>query len=262
MIGYIAAALIGISLGLIGGGGSILTMPVLVYLFGISPVIATSYSLFVVGATSAIGSLLHWRKENVSISTALYFGISSIVTVVLIRKFLVPQIPETLGHLGSLSITSSLVTMILFALLMLFASYSMIKGDTITRSGDVKRPNITLQLLLYGVGIGIVTGILGAGGGFLLIPTLVLMLKLPMKKAVGTSLLIITMNSLLGFLGDIGNTPVKWDILLAITAIASAGMLIGVTLSHKIDGHKLKKGFGWFVLFMGLFILFKELVLR
>jgi uncharacterized membrane protein YfcA len=254
--GYIASLFIGISLGLIGGGGSILTVPVLVYLFGISPILATSYSLFVVGSTSLIGSFNSWRKGLVDFKTALLFGISSILTVFVIRKLIIPIIPEDI-IIGSIHLKFSTLTMILFGILMLAASFSMMANKVAEHRPHHKKN--TGILILYGTGIGLVTGFLGAGGGFLLIPALVLLLHLPMKKAIGTSLLIIALNSLTGFAGDIGNHKTDWFFLLTISAIAIAGIFLGGLFSKKIDGEKLKKAFGWFVLLMGIYIIIKEM---
>ena len=263
ILGYLAAVLIGISLGLIGGGGSILTVPVLVYLFRVDAVLATSYSLFVVGATSLVGAYKNYRKGFVDIKTALIFGSASITTVLLTRRFLIPLIPSIIWTDGSIIITRSLVTMVLFAALMLMASVSMIKGNkSATESTPENKGSVLPSLLSYGIAIGLVTGLLGAGGGFLLIPALVLLLKMPMKNAVGTSLFIIALNSLIGFLGDIGQVNINWAFLLTITAIAVAGILAGTWMSKKIPGEKLKTGFGWFVLIMAVYILIKELFLK
>jgi uncharacterized membrane protein YfcA len=269
VMGYIAALFIGISLGLIGGGGSILTVPVLVYLFGINPVLSTSYSLFVVGSTSLVGAFNNYLKGLVRIKTALLFGISSITTVFVTRKFLIPLIPENIVTIGGFNITWPIITMVLFAILMVIASLSMIKSskqraDEIPKTGNenviVAREKINLpKLLMYGVAIGIATGLLGAGGGFLLIPTLVLLVKLPMKEAVGTSLFIIALNSLIGFTGDLGHFTMNWFFLIKISGIAIAGTYAGGLIAKKISGDKLKKGFGWFVLIMGIYILTKEI---
>lgn len=264
VLGYVLAALVGISLGLIGGGGSILTVPILVYVLGVNPLLATSYSLFIVGTTSLVGAFNNYRKGFVQIKTALLFGISSIATVFLTRKFIIPAIPKHIFSIGSFELTENILTMVLFALLMLAASISMIKNGNkkeIENSADViivKKINLP-KLLLYGIAIGFATGLLGAGGGFLLIPTLVLLVGLPMKEAVGTSLLIIALNSLIGFTGDLGHFTMDWKFLIIITLIAVAGIFVGGFLSKKIDGNKLKKAFGWFVLVMGIYILIKEI---
>ncbi len=263
-MGYIAALFIGISLGLIGGGGSILTVPVLVYLFGLSPIIATSYSLFIVGSTSLVGAYNNYRKGLVHLKTALLFGLSSITTVFITRRFILPAIPPSFGYLGQIEITKGLVTMILFAILMVAASIAMIRGKEPSQAATLIAPGEKFlgKLLIYGIGIGIITGLLGAGGGFLLIPTLVLIVKLPMKTAIGTSLLIIALNSLIGFTGDLGHIFIDWKFLLTMTAIAILGIIIGGMLNKRIAGSKLKKGFGWFVLVMGIYIIAKETILK
>lgn len=263
IMGYIAAALIGISLGLIGGGGSILTVPVLVYLFGIHPALATSYSLFVVGTTSFVGAANNYHKGWISIKIALLFGVSSVLTVFLTRKYVIPRIPEHITSLWGMDITESLLTMVLFALLMVIASISMIRSRKGRQAAQASRKaEGAVRLFLYGVGIGIVTGLLGAGGGFLLIPTLVLLVGLPMKKAIGTSLMIIAMNSLVGFVGDAGHFSINWPFLLIITTIAVGGIFTGSILGKKIPGEKLKKSFGWFVLVIGLYIIIREIFLQ
>ncbi|WP_132053163.1 sulfite exporter TauE/SafE family protein [Pseudocnuella soli] len=261
-IGYIASLLIGISLGLIGGGGSILTVPVMVYLFGLHPLLATSYSLFIVGTTSLVGAFTQYRKGLVNLKAALFFGAASVLTVFLTRRFLVPAIPHDILTIGNYTLSSSVLTMVLFALLMLVASIGMIREkNNATEAPECPECIRLSKLLGYGVVIGLITGLLGAGGGFLLIPALVFLLRLPMKKAVGTSLLIIALNSLIGFAGDLGQFSIDWWFLLKIALIAIAGIFIGGALSVKIPGGKLKKGFGWFVLVMGIYIILKETIL-
>ena len=262
-IGYFASILIGVALGLIGGGGSILTVPVLVYLFGVSPLLSTSYSLFIVGSTSLVGAVNNYKQGFVNVKIALLFGLTSITTVFLTRKFIIPNIPQEVAKIGSFIITESMLMMILFATLMVIAATAMIKN---TKSIDEKNPVKTkldiIKLLVYGIAIGIITGFLGAGGGFLLIPTLVILLGLSMKEAVGTSLLIIALNSLFGFTADLGHFEIDWYFLLSITAIALVGLVIGSQIGKKIESIKLKKGFGYFVLIMGIFIIIKEVFLN
>lgn len=264
LLGYFLAALVGISLGLIGGGGSILTVPILVYIIGVNPILATSYSLFIVGSTSLVGAFNNYRKGFVQLKTALLFGISSISTVFIARKFIVPAIPKEIVRVGNFVLTEAALTMLLFALLMLAASIAMIKNGNKKEVSNTNSPAIRKKinlpkLLIYGIAIGLATGLLGAGGGFLLIPTLVLLVGLPMKEAVGTSLLIIALNSLIGFTGDLGHFIMDWLFLGKITVIAIAGIFIGGFLSKKVDGAKLKKAFGWFVLAMGIYIIVKEI---
>lgn len=260
--GYFASTLIGISLGLIGGGGSILTVPVLVYLFGIDAVIATTYSLFVVGTTSVAGSVSYFKKGLVDLKTALVFGIPSIASVFITRTYIVPSIPNHIATIGSFSLTKSILLMLLFAILMLLASYSMIKkGKNITRElRQEKQFNYPL-IIIEGFLVGMLTGFIGAGGGFLIIPALVNLLKMPMKTAIGTSLVIISINSLMGFLFSLSRYSIQWPFLLSITAIAVVGIIIGSYISTKIDGKKLKPAFGWFVLAMGVYIILKETIL-
>jgi uncharacterized membrane protein YfcA len=260
IIGYIASLVIGISLGLIGGGGSILTVPVLVYLFGVEPVLATSYSLFIVGLSSLVGVIPKYKQGLVNLKTALIFGIPAIAAVFATRKFIVPVIPKQVFTLGDFVITKSILMMVLFAILMVFASISMIrdkKKKEVSENGTQKF-NYPI-ILLEGAVVGVLTGLVGAGGGFLIIPALVLLSNLPMKQAVGTSLLIIAAKSLIGFTGDVSQYTMDWKLLLTVSAIAVAGIFIGDALSKKIDGNKLKKGFGWFVLVMGVYIIVKEL---
>lgn len=262
IIGYIASLVIGISLGLIGGGGSILTVPVLVYLFGVNPVLATAYSLFIVGASSLVGAFPKYKQGLVNLKTAVIFGIPAIAAVFATRKFIVPAIPNEIFTIGNFLVTKSILMMILFAVLMVFASISMIRGKKKTDGDELveeQKFNYPM-ILLEGAVVGILTGLVGAGGGFLIIPALVLFSKLPMKQAVGTSLLIIAAKSLIGFTGDLSNYTMDWKLLLTITGLAIMGIFIGDALSKKIDGNKLKKGFGWFVLIMGIYIIIKELL--
>ncbi|WAC42446.1 sulfite exporter TauE/SafE family protein [Pedobacter sp. SL55] len=258
--GYLASILIGISLGLIGGGGSILTVPVLVYLFAVDTVLATTYSLFVVGSTSLAGSFSYFKKRLIDLNTAIYFGLPSIVTVFLTRHFLLPAIPENVIQVENFLLTKSILLMVFFAVLMLFAAYSMIKKDT---KNNTTLPQTTaLSIIIQGSAVGIVTGLIGAGGGFLIIPALVNLLRLPIKTAIGTSLLIIAVNSLAGFIFSISQSQIQWSFLLTITFIAIIGIFIGSYLSTKIEGKNLKPAFGWFVLVMGVYILMKETILK
>jgi uncharacterized protein len=261
IIGYLASILMGLSLGLIGGGGSILTVPILVYLFDVDPVLSTTYSLFVVGLTSAIGSVSHFKKGNVNLKTAIIFGIPSIAAVYSVRKFVMPIIPDSLFMVGSFEVTKSIGVLILFAVLMLLASYSMIrKPKKIKQSKENVTHNYPL-IFAEGIVVGGITGLVGAGGGFLIIPALVLLAGLPMKQAVGTSLLIIALKSLIGFTGDLGtNLSIDYNFMLLFSGFAMVGILIGSYLTRFIPNEKLKPIFGWFVLVMGVYILAKELL--
>lgn len=265
-VGYIASILIGITLGLIGGGGSILTVPVLVYLLGVEPVKATAYSLFIVGISSLIGAYTKYKEGLVHLKTSIIFGIPSIAAVYATRKFILPAIPDILFSIDEFQVTKPLFLMLLFAILMVVASISMIRGDkekSNTVDVDVKSIQLKFNcplILIEGTVVGVLTGLVGAGGGFLIIPALVMLSKLPMKMAVGTSLLIIAAKSLIGFIGDIQTaaSQMDWMLLIIVSALAIVGIFIGNRLSLIINGNKLKKGFGWFVLTMGIYILIKE----
>lgn len=260
-IGYFASILIGVSLGLIGGGGSILTVPVLVYLFKINPESATSYSLFIVGISAVVGAYRHSKLGNLKIKSAVVFGIPSIVSLLFIRKIILPLIPAEIFSINHFMVSKNLLIMIVFAFLMIAASISMIKKS----NDQSKKINIInyKNLAIIGFLIGLIIGFLGAGGGFLIIPSSLFFAKSSMKQAVGTSLLIIFVNSTIGFAGDVLNgVQINYQLLLTVSTIAIIGMLMGTSLSKKIDGKKLKPAFGWFVLVMGMYIIIKELFLK
>lgn len=259
--GYLASVIIGITLGLIGGGGSILTVPILVYLFKLNPENATSYSLFIVGVTALAGAYRHYRIGNLKVRAGLVFALPSILSLLLVRNIILPAIPASLFFWGRLEITKNLLIMVVFAVLMVAASTAMIRSAAVSPAATVQSNRSRLPLI--GLLVGIVTGFLGAGGGFLIIPALLFFAKLPMKQAVGTSLLIIAINSLIGFGGDLlANPQIDFGLLLSIAGIAIIGMFIGTFLSKKIDGATLKPLFGWFVLTMGCYIIVKELFMR
>jgi uncharacterized membrane protein YfcA len=258
--GFSASLLIGISLGLIGGGGSILTVPLLVYLFHVEPVLATTYSLFIVGLTSLAGVYPKYKQNEISFKTAFIFGIPSILTVYATRAFLVPAIPSEIATIGSFVLTKSILMMQLFALLMVAASFSMIFGKRkVEEKIEAQVFNYPL-ILLEGSLDGLLTGLLGAGGGFLIIPALVMFSKLPMKQAIGTSLLIIAAKSIIGFSVDLNKETMDWPLLLTVSLLAITGIFIGNSFSKKIAADKLKTGFGWFILSMGIFIIAKQLI--
>jgi uncharacterized membrane protein YfcA len=258
-IGYLASICIGLVLGVLGSGGSILSIPILVYIFHIDVVMASAYSLFIVGATSFVGAIPKYKEHLVSFKTGLLFGIPSIVSIFCTRKWIVPAIPEVVAHIDSFVLTKRILLLGLFAILMILASVSMIRAKRQVQQED-SRSRFFL-VALEGILIGVLTGLVGAGGGFLIIPALVLLTGLPFKTAVGTSLFIIAINSLTGFLGDLLNYTIHWSFLLTITLLAVTGILIGNKLSRKISPAKLRTAFGWFVLFTGLWILFRELFL-
>ena len=260
LFGFAATILAGATMGLIGGGGSILTVPILVYLLEIPPLLATGYSLFVVGLSALVGSVNYFKLGLVNLKAGTIFAVPAFVGVFLARKFLVPALPVEIFNLGNLVVGRDLIVMGVFATVMILASVSMIRGGSESEQENELQFNYPL-IALEGLIVGAVTGFVGAGGGFLIIPALVVLAKLPMKQAVGTSLMIIAVKSLFGFLGDLGNQSIDWGFLALFCLLSIIGIYLGTYLSRFVSSAKLKPGFGWFVLIMGLFILAKETIL-
>lgn len=258
ILGYIAAFIIGSVLGLMGGGGSILTVPLLVYLLGYNPVIATAYSLFVVGLSAVVGAIQKYRKKTVDLKTGLFFSFPSFLAVYIARKYIVPAIPESLFTIGDFEFTKEIGLMLFFAIVMLFASMAMIRPNKKEQQGEHNKPAY-IFIFIQGLIIGTITGLIGAGGGFLYVPALVLWSGLSMKKAVGTSLVIVAINSLIGFTGDLQEINVEWSFLLSFTAITIAGILAGGYASKYVSNKRLKTSFGWLILIMSFYIITKEL---
>lgn len=257
ILGFAAAVVVGFILGLLGGGGSILSIPILVYLFDIEPVRASAYSLFLVGITSLIGTIPKYREHKVNLRTGLLFGIPSIVAIFVTRKWVVPLIPDTIASFGDLVLTKRLFLLGLFAVLMILAAVPLIRGRKEIES-TIPRFR-TFLVFAEGLLIGFLTGLVGAGGGFLITPALVFLTGLNFKTAVGTSLLVIAVNSLAGFLGDVLNYQMEWAFLLGITSLAVIGILLGTRFSREVDSLTLRKSFGWFTLLVGACILLAEL---
>ena len=256
ILGYVGALFIGLVLGLTGGGGSILTVPILVYLMSINPVTATAYSLFIVGTTSTFGAIQNYRKNLVDIKNGFIFAIPSFVAVYLTRKYIVPEIPKIILE-SPILITKDTFLMLFFAVIMIFGALSVLKKKSQNTNNEEKRNLILIGIQTFT--IGIIIGLVGAGGGFLIIPSLILFAKLPMRKAVGTSLFIIAMNSLVGFMGDVQNLVIDWVFLLIFSAISVVGIFIGMYLTKYTNESQLKKIFAYFVLLMAGIILLKEM---
>lgn len=258
IVGYIGALIIGLILGLTGGGGSILTVPVLVYVLLIDPVVATAYSLFIVGTTSAFGATQNYFKGLVDVKTGFLFAIPSFTAVFLTRRYILPLIPDTIIDSDVWILTKDKFLMLFFATIMIYAAFSMLtKPKMVLR--EITQKKYIFDLVIQNTIIGVIIGLVGAGGGFLIIPSLVLFARLPMKKAVGTSLFIITINSLIGFLGDVHSPKIDWNFLFAFSSVSIIGIFIGIYLNKFINESQLKKGFGFFVLAMASFILVREL---
>ncbi len=261
LIGYGFAIIIGLIMGLLGGGGSILTVPVFVYLLGFDEVTSTAYSLFVIGVTSTVGASRNVLSKNVDFKSALAFGLPSFLTIYLTRRYLVPEIPVEIFTIGDDVFTRKTLMLLFFSVLLILAAVPMIKKRKFKSSTDPEESFPYVKITLQGAVIGLLAGIVGAGGGFLILPALVLLSKLPMKKAVGTTLFIIAFNSLIGFSGDVQNIEIDWKFLLPFTAFSICGILLGVYFSKFIEGPKLKRSFGFFVLVMAAYIISKELIL-
>ena len=260
ILGFVGALLVGITLGLIGSGGSILSLPIFVYLFGLNPIIASAYSLFTVGITSLIGSIKNIKFKLIDFNTSLYFSLSAAISVYITRKYLINLIPEEIITIGNLLITKEKFLMLFFALLIYFAGIAMIK-KRVDKSQNQRRKSKydKVLILIEGAVVGVVTGLVGAGGGFIIIPVLVLFSKLNMKNAIATSLIIISIKSLIGFIGDIENHIIDWEFLIMFSLISILGIYIGQAIGLKIDGSKLKKGFGYFVIVVASCVVLKEI---
>lgn len=264
VVGYIAGLLIGVSLGLIGGGGSVLAVPVLAYLFSLDEKISTAYSLFVVGVGALVGGIQLAKKGNVDFRTAIVFGIPSLIGVYAIRYFVVPIIPDKLFSVNGFEFSRRMLFLGLFAILMIPAALSMMRPSKKIDAESSKFARVSYNyslIMVEGLVVGAITGLVGAGGGFLIIPALVVLAKLDMKKAIGTSLFIIAIKSILGFSADVIKTDIDWEFLLLFTGITIIGIFIGTFLNSKIDGAKLKVGFGYFIIAMAIFIFSKEFLL-
>jgi len=261
-VGWIAVLVMGLTLGLLGGGGSILTVPIFVYLFGIQATAATGYSLFVVGATALVGSLAYLRRGEIDLKTAAVFAPPSFLGVYLTRRTIVPALPDRILSLGGFTLTRDEALLILFALLMLATAVSMIRSRDLGEAMHSPPRREWVKIMAEGLVVGVLTGLVGAGGGFLIIPALVLLAGVPMKVAVGTSLLIIAAKSLLGFIGEVQQAgPMDWSFLLGTTVLAAGGILAGSRVAVWISNEKLKPAFGGFLVLMGLYMLGREIML-
>tara|TARA_B000000475_G_scaffold28481_2_gene21822 strand:- start:59 stop:883 length:825 start_codon:yes stop_codon:yes gene_type:complete len=263
VFGYFFAVLIGIILGLIGGGGSILAVPIFTYLFMIDEKLATGYSLFVVGCSALVGGFKQHQKGTVDFRIALIFGLPAILSVTAVRLFLIPIIPEELFAIGDVVISRRMGILGGFAVVMIPAALSMFKRP----KKNIEKGNLKIVvfnyplILIVGVLIGSITGLVGAGGGFLIIPALVLFANIDIKTAIGTSLTIVTLKSLIGFLlGDALVVNIDWGFLLPFTCLAIFGVFIGNYLGSYFDNSKLRKIFGYFIFVMAGFIIYMEFI--
>ena len=257
-IGFFGAFLTGIVIGLFGGGGSILAVPIFVYLFKLNPVIATSYSMFVVGSSAAIGTLINIKKKLIEYKTAVVFTLPALVSVFLTRRFLIPNIPDTLLSFESFDITKEMGLMLFFSSIIILSSILMIRNSLGVATKTTTKKNYGL-LIFIGLGVGVLTGLLGAGGGFIIVPALVMFARLTIKQAVATSLIIITFNSIIGFSSDVFLLKIEWNFLTLFTALSVAGIFIGTYISSFVRESTLKINFARFMIVMAAVIIFKEL---
>lgn len=260
-MGYFGAIIVGSIIGLIGGGGGILTVPILVYLFSVTAVQATSYSLFTISLTSAIGTIVNLKTDSVHIKPTLNFLLGSLITVFLTRRYLLPAIPDEMVSLGTFILTKQIFILALFSTLMISSSVSMIRSSTTTIETFTGNEKLSFQLFIIGLAVGVITGLVGAGGGFIIVPSLYFLAKMDMKNAVATSIFIMAINSAIGFISDYHLHEMDWHLLLVYSGLAVIGLLLGQLVRNKITNQKLKSIFGWIILCMGTFILIKELIL-
>lgn len=254
--------LTGLVLGLLGGGGAMFSIPVLVYLFHLPPSVATGYSLFLVGVTAMSGAVQNTRKHLVDFKSALYYGIPSVITVYVIRRFVIHSLPDVLWQTTGFTLHKDDGILLLLTVVMILVGFKMISEKPKVQTGEEPEHKMNYPLLiLVAVLIGAFVGVAGAGGGFLMTPALIYFANLPMKKAIGTSLVLVSVNSFLGFAGDLGANPhMDWIFLLKFSGFSVAGVFIGSYLSHGIDSLKLKNAFGWFMVAMGIYIGVKEIL--
>jgi uncharacterized membrane protein YfcA len=258
LLGYFGALIIGLVVGLFGGGGSILAVPIFVYLFHLNPILATSYSLFVVGFSAAAGTIINIKKKLIDYRIAIIFSFPALFSVFVVRRYLISSLPEVILETGSIYITTKMALMLLFSIVILLSSFSMLKKNKAVIAQKLNNTNYSL-LLITGSVVGVLTGLVGAGGGFIIVPALVFFAGLKIKQAVATSLVIITCNALFGFLSDITQVNIDWFFLTSITLISVLGIVLGSYLSNFINDMSLKKNFARFILLIALMIICNEL---
>ncbi len=258
-LGYFCALFVGISLGLFGGGGSILTVPILTYMFAVPPPLGTAYSLFIVGITSLMGVYFNYLEGNLRLKLGFVFGLPSCVGVYLVRRWGLPLISEVIDF-GGITISKDSLIMLTFGVVMLTAALFMLNVRPKQSASAKINRKAMFVIAAEGFVVGGITGFVGAGGGFLIIPTLVLLAGLPIKKAVGTSLLIISIKSISGFIGDLQATDgMEWAFLMVFTGLTLSGLAIGSYVSKRIDSKQLQPAFGWFVFMMASLVLTREI---
>ena len=261
VFGYIGALFIGLIMGILGGGGSILAVPILAYIFHLDEKTATAYSLFIVGSTGLVGGIKQTFNKMIDWKTAMIFGLPAVVGITLTRAFVVPALPHILFNIDTFEFTRRMAMFGLFGLLMILAATSML-----SKSKERKVRNSTGSfnplILSEGFFIGALTGLVGAGGGFLIVPALMVIANLDMKRASATSLVIIAINSLTGFfLGDALKITIDWNFLSVFVGIAMIGIIIGTYINHLLPVSLLKRSFAYFIILMAIFIFIEEFII-
>jgi uncharacterized membrane protein YfcA len=262
ILGYIGATLTGIVLGLLGGGGALLSIPVLVYLFHIEPQLATSYSLILIAISASSGAYQNIRKKLIDYNAALYYGIPSVISVYIVRRWVMPNLPKVILTIGDYKLDKNLFILIILAIVMFIAAYKMI---TAKNAGDDETEHKVdhWRLAFFAVLIGAFLGLVGAGGGFLMVPALMYFANVHTKKAIGTSLLLVSINSFIGFAGDLrSHVQIEWPFFFTFLFFSIAGVLIGHYLATYIHNNRLRRYFGWFILITAVFIIAKEVSAR
>ena len=261
--GFVGAFFIGLIMGVLGGGGSILAVPILAYIFHFDEKIATAYSLCIVGSTGLIGGIKQATKKMVDWKVVYQFGIPAVIGITLVRAFLIPALPSNLFTINDFIVTRRMAMFGLFAFLMVFAAISMLRGKNKEISEHIKQPNFNPMLVIQGFLIGGLTGMVGAGGGFLIVPALMMVAKLKMKRASATSLVIIAINSLIGFfIGDALHINIDWNFLSIFIGISMVGILVGTYINKFLPVEFLKKTFALFIILMAVFMFIEEFIIQ
>jgi uncharacterized membrane protein YfcA len=254
IIGHLLAVGIGISLGLLGGGGSVLALPILVYVMGVSPKPAIAMTLVIVGSVSLVGVIPHWRKGYVNLKTTFIFG-----SATMLGAFIGARI-------ATLPIVTEEAQMLLFGVMMLLAAGFMIYRSLQQKTDQSELENYPepickycwLWLMTEGLAVGVLTGLVGVGGGFAIVPALVLLAKIPMRQAIGTSLLIIALNAIAGSLGYLGKLDMDWSLTLSFTLAAGIGSVLGSYMAQFVSARQLQTSFGYFLLAVAAFVLMQN----
>ena len=261
LAGYLMVFIIGVVMGMIGAGGSILTSSVLIYVFSINPVLSASYTLLNVGTISMVGVVQYFRKDQVDIRTGILFALPALLVVFLMRRLIMPAIPSCICQVGKFELTKELLVMIVFALVMILVSWSMIR-QPVPEENTRQNKRSGMAMILPGGLAGIITGFTGAGGGFVIVPALILFTGLDIKKAIGTSLFIISINTASGFIGDYSSgVQYDWSFLFKLISVTVAGMVFSGFLANRISNSKLRRVFGITILIIGCWIVVKELMI-